>query len=144
MVAVTVALFATTVTPTSGHGTPAAAASVVKFPSLPVGSMVVLLDPSPMSFLAVFAGPDIRFVGANNRIIGPDRPSRLRDQVEAAIKGQPAGLLWGVENTGENPGEADKALAFYHLRRGGDCSKIETNLQRYAPISLCSLLHTVD
>ena len=128
-----------TVYPGAGRAKPANPAAYANLPELQPGAMVALLDGSPMSFLAVFADPRVRFVGTNNELINPDRPSPLRDQVEAAIHAQD-GALWGVESPAEQPGAADTALAFYKLRRAGPCAPVDTNLSR-GSIQLCRLAH---
>lgn len=128
-----------TVYPTTGRAKPASPAAQATLPGLHPGDMVVLLDGSPMSFLAAFADARVRFVGTNNELINPDRPSPLRDQVEVAIRTQ-EDTIWGVESPAEQPGAADTALAFYKLQRAGPCKPVDSNLSP-GSIQLCRLAH---
>lgn len=125
-----------TVYPYAQRASPGDVAARVNLPDFAPGAMVVLLDPSPMSYLAAFADDRVRFVGANNELVNPARPSVLRDRVEAAIRAQD-GAIWGVESPAEQPGAADAALAFYGLRRDGSCEPVDSNLGR--GIRLCRL-----
>jgi hypothetical protein len=109
----------------------------VNMPTLPGNSMVVLLDPSPMAYLATYVPSDVRFIGANNNLIQPGRGARLARQAETSIRTH-EGPLFGLEDPVASPGIADTTLAFYRLRRDA-CSQIESNLDANA-IRLCRLV----
>jgi hypothetical protein len=98
--------------------------------------LVVLLDPSPMAYLADLLPPAVRVIGANNNLIQPGDNALLAHQAEAAIRTH-AGPLYGMEDPAESPGAADRTLAYYRLHRG-HCSRVESNLDNSA-IHLCRL-----
>ena len=115
---------------------PSASPVQVEFPTIEADSLVVLLDPSPMAYLANRVPPAIRFVGANNNLVQPGRGGLLSRQAEIAIRTH-GGPLYGLEDPAEAPGIADRTLAFYRLRRDG-CGQISSNLDDNA-IRLCRL-----
>ena len=127
-----------TVYPDWGRADPSPPAVRVEVPPLPPGSLVMLLDPAPMAYVAAFAPASARFVGANSNLIQPGRRGRLARQIETAIRGH-AGPLWGLEIPADAPGIADATLAYYGLRRGQGCMQIRSNLDHDA-IRLCPLL----
>jgi hypothetical protein len=104
--------------------------------------MVVLLDSTPMSFLAVFAPAKVRFVGANNNIVQPGGRMRLAQQVEDAIRSHP-GPLFGLEGPADDPGRADATLHYYRLRRAEACTPIRSNLNGEAT-KFCPLTRLPD
>ena len=108
----------------------------VRPPALEANAVVVLLDPSPMAYLADGLPPSIRFIGANNNLIQPGGVGLLANQAEAAIRTH-AGPLYGLEDPTESPCIADRTLAYYRLRRG-TCSAVQSNLDNNA-IRLCRL-----
>jgi hypothetical protein len=108
----------------------------VRFPDIEPGSLVVLLDPSPMAYLADSVPPSIPFVGANNNLIKPGQRSLLSRQAEEMIRTH-AGPLYGLENPSEAPGIADQTLGYYGLARSG-CSQVVSNLDNDA-IRVCRL-----
>ena len=112
------------------------AASVV-VPAMPPDSMVLLLTADPMSYIAAFTDPRIRFVGVSNNLLRPGDTSGLARQVEAAVRAH-AGPLWGLE-IADPTGRSDAALAYYGLRRGDGCSMILSNLEgpqvRFCPLT---------
>jgi len=120
-------LIAVTVYPDWGRASPGGAAVAVELPSMPPDSLVVLLDPSPMAYLAAFAPRGVRFVGANNNLVHPGDGNLLARQVEAAIRTDP-GPLWGLEMPRESPGIANATLRAYGLRRGVGCVPVRSNL----------------
>jgi hypothetical protein len=124
-----VSLIAVTVHPDWGRATPGEAAVAVALPPMPPRSLVLLLDPSPMSYVAAFAPPGVYFVGANNNLVRPGGRDLLARQVEAAIRTH-AGPLWGIEMPAENRGVADTTLRAYGLRRGEWCAPARSNLDR--------------
>ena len=99
-IAVVMGLVAVTVYPDWGRATPGTAAVQVELPSIPPGSLVVLLDPSPMAYVAAFAPPGLRFVGANNNLVHPGDRTLLARQIAEAIR-TAAGPLWGLEMPGK-------------------------------------------
>ncbi len=108
----------------------------VRLPALEANALVVLLDPSPMAYLADGLPPSVRLAGANNNLIQPGGAGLLAYQAEAAIRTQ-AGPLYGLEEPTESLGIADRTLAYYRLRRG-TCSAVQSNLDNNA-IRLCRL-----
>jgi hypothetical protein len=127
-----------TVYPDWGRARPFPPAVNVEFPQLPAGSLVVLLDPSPMAYVAAFAPVSVRFVGANNNLIRPGTGAGLGREIEGVIRGH-AGPLWGLEDSRDAPGIADTTLGYYGLRRGKECVQIRSNIDQDA-IRLCPLL----
>ena len=112
------------------------APTLVQLPALDANAVVVLLDPSPMAYLANLLPAGVRFIGANNNLIQPGDDGLLAQQAAAAIRGH-AGPLFGLEDPAESPGAAARTLAYYRLRRG-DCSWVKSNLDNDA-IRLCRL-----
>ena len=107
-----------------------------RLPALEANALVVLLDRSPMAYLAELLPPLVRFVGANNNLIQPGGKGLLAHQAETAIRSH-TGPLYGLEDPVESPGAADRTLGYYRLRRG-NCSRVESNLDNNA-IHLCRL-----
>jgi hypothetical protein len=99
----------------------------VQLPDLPPDSLVIQLNSFPMSYVAAFAPPTVRFVGARNDTIHPGGPTGLEHRVEAAIRTH-AGPIWGMEGQPDKPADADATLAYYGLRRTTDCADIKSNL----------------
>ena len=60
-----------TVYPEWGHAPRGSVSAHVVLPPLSADSLVIFLDDSPMSFIAAYVPPNIRFVGANNNLIRP-------------------------------------------------------------------------
>jgi len=137
-VALVLALIAITVYPDWGRTAPGEPAVAVSLPPMPPESLVVLLDPSPMAYVAAFAPTGTRFVGANNNLVHPGDRNLLAQQVEAAIRTH-SSMLWGLEMPGESPGVADITLRAYGLRRGKGCVPVHSNLDRDG-IQACPLL----
>ena len=108
------------------------------FPPIPANSRVVLLDPSPMAYVAAFAPPGIRFIGADNNLTHPGQRTRLATEVAAAIHAD-GGPLWGLEDPAESPGIADPTLRAYGLTRGAGCQHVQSNLDGSA-ILACPLV----
>ena len=126
-IAVVVVLVGLTSYPNWGRATGGARAAAVTLPAIPAGSLVVLLDPSPMAYVAAFAPGDLRFVGANNNLIHPRDRNRLAQQIATVIRTH-AGPIWGLEMPGESAGVADVTLRAYGLRRGPGCVPVRSNL----------------
>ena len=129
------AVTAATVYPDWGR-TPAPRPVQISLPALTPNSLVILLDPSPMAYLADLVSPAIPFVGANNNLIQPGRGGLLARQAENMIRAH-AGPLYGLEEPSESPGIADQTLAYYGLARNG-CSPVVSDLDNNA-IRLCRL-----
>jgi hypothetical protein len=108
----------------------------ITMPDIEPGSLVILLDPSPMAYLAGLVSPTIPFVGANNNLIQPERGGLLSRRAEYMISAH-AGPLYGLEEPSEAPGIADQTLAYYGLARDG-CAQVVSNLDDNA-IRLCRL-----
>jgi hypothetical protein len=128
-IALAVMLIAVTVYPDWGRASPGERAVAVALPPMPPDSLVVLLDPSPMAYVAAFATPTLRFVGANNNLVRPGDRNLLVRQVQAAILNH-SGPLWGLEMPGENRGVADATLLAYGLQRSEGCARVRSNLDQ--------------
>lgn len=135
LVAVSIAV---TVYPDWGRAAPGRFAASVRMPPMPPGTLVVLLDPSPMAYVAAFAPADTRFVGASNNLIHPGDRNRLAQAVDVAVRTW-SGPLWGLEMPRESPGIADATLRAYGLRRGSGCASVRSNLD-HDGILACPLL----
>ncbi len=135
--AVAAGLIAATIYPDWGHAPPGPVAVAVRPPALPAGSLVVLLDPSPMAYVAAFEPASVRFVGADNNLVRPGAPDLMARAVVAAIAAQ-RGPLWGLEAPAESPGAADATLRAYGLARAPGCVRVRSNLDADA-ILACRL-----
>jgi hypothetical protein len=128
-------LRAITIYPDWGH-VDGAMPPAVKLPAMAGNSLVLLLDQSPMAYVAPFAPRSVRFVGANNNLIHLNRSEPLQQRVQHVLNSQ-KGEIWGMEIPFAWPGTADETLAFYGLRRDG-CTQVQSNLDNNA-IRLCRL-----
>jgi hypothetical protein len=108
-------------------------------PRVSDGGLVVLLDGSPLAYLALFEPASVRFVGANNNLIHPGGSTLLDQDVARAISGQDHDV-WGLETPESSPGEADRVLAFYGLDRSW-CAWVQTNLVDSGHVRMCQLKH---
>jgi hypothetical protein len=117
----------------SGHSPPLPA----NLPRVPDGGLVVLLDGSPLAYLALFEPVGVRFVGANNNLIHPGG-STLIDQDAAHAVSDQNHDMWGLESPEASPGEADRVLAFYGLERSS-CTWVQTNLVDSGHVRMCRL-----
>lgn len=124
----TALVLAWTVYPQWGHAPKGPVSARVELPALAPDSLVILLDSSPMSFIAAHAPAAVRFVGANNNLVRPGLKARLQDDIETVIRTH-RGPLWGLE---EDAKAADAALAYYGLHRTADCAAVRTNLNNDA------------
>ncbi len=127
-----------TIYPDWGRAQPGTAAADVRPPHFPSGSLVLLLDPAPMAYVAVFGPPYVRYVGVYNNLVRPDLDDELQRTVAQTIE-RHSGPLWGLEQPDANPGAADAALRFYGLERGPRCARIPSNLDGDA-ILACPLI----
>lgn len=127
---------ATTIYPNWGHAARVGPAIQVTWPDTPAGATVILLDSSPMSYVAVFAPNDVRFIGANNNLIRPGMPGDLSRSIEGAIRSA-KDPLFGLESPADAPGAADSTLSAYRVRRG-PCRMVPSNLDA-SSLRLCKL-----
>ncbi len=124
---IALAVIAATICPDWGRMPFGPRAVSVAFPALPPDSLVLLLDPAPMAYVAAFAPSGLRFIGADNILIHPGDHNRLAAEIANKIGTHP-GALWGLEMPGIAPGVADAALHSYRLARGPGCQHIQSNL----------------
>ncbi len=111
----------------------------VRPPTFLPGTMVVLLDPAPMAYVAAFSPSSIRFIGADSNLVHPGEDTALARAIAEAIAHH-AGPLWGLESPADQPGEADRTLATYGLARAAPCARVRSNLDADA-ILACPLIH---
>ena len=111
------------------------AASVTP-PVIPADGMVLLLTADPMSYIAAYIDPRVRFVGVNNNLLRPGDTTGLAQQVDAAVRSH-TGPLWALE-IADPTGRTEQVLAHYGLERGPGCTMIQTNLEgpqvRFCPL----------
>ena len=137
ILATAIALTAWTVYPEWGHTGPGPVAISVHPPDFAPGSLVLLLDNSPIAYVAAFEPASVRFVGTNNNLIDPRSPGRLEQLIRDTIRDQ-RGPIWGLE---EDPATANRTLAAYNLVRGPGCVPVPSNLE-VIPIRACPLIRT--
>jgi hypothetical protein len=130
-------LLRVTIYPDWGHAARSRHAVDVRMPNFPANSLVAMLDSAPTAYLATFAPPSVRFVGAHSNLIHPGDRTLLAQQIEGMIRGH-QGPLWGLEDPSGLPGEADETLRYYGLVRGIGCVQIHSNLDSDS-IRLCPL-----
>jgi hypothetical protein len=123
----------TTIYPDWGRAKPGPLAADVRPPAFPEGSLVLLLDPAPMAYVAAFSPPRVRFAGVNSNLLRPGDDSVLARAAMAAVAGH-KGPLWGLESPEDQPGQADRALAAYGLARG-ECARVRRLLRLQRPPS---------
>jgi hypothetical protein len=102
------------------------AASVI-MPALPKDSMVLLLTGDPMSYIAAFNDPAIRFVGVNNNLVRPGDATGLGKLIEAEVRSH-TGPLWGLD-AGQPGGGAEAVLAYYGLQLDAACTPVVSNIE---------------
>ena len=137
ILATAIAMTTWTVYPNWGHTGPGPVAISVHPPAFAPGSLVLLLDNSPIAYVAAFEPASVRFVGTNNNLIDPQSPGRLEHLIRKTIRDQ-RGPIWGLE---EDKATADSTLAAYHLARGPGCVLVPSNLEAN-PIRACPLIRT--
>jgi hypothetical protein len=123
--------------PEWGHAPPGPLAVAVEAPPVSSDALIVMLDGSPMAYLAAFFPPSTRFVGANNNLIHLQTGGLLESLVVQRVASW-NGPIYGLEDPTQSPGEADQALAYYHLRRRAGCTAIRSNLD-HDETMLCRL-----
>lgn len=130
----TVLSLSVTVYPEWGHAPHGPVSARVSLPEFGPDSLVILLDSTPMSFIAAFAPATVRFVGANNNLVRPGLKVRLNEKIEQVIRNH-KGPIWGLEQA---PGEANVGLAYFSLHRGEGCLAVQTNLNNNS-VKICRL-----
>ncbi len=131
-------LVAVTIYPDWGRAPRRDVIAEIRLPTLPAGALLVLLDPSPMAYVALDAPPGVPLVGANNNLVHPGDGFPLARQVEARIRGH-AGPLFGLEIPSESgPAPAAATLRFYGLHRLPGCTRVRSSLDQDG-ITLCEL-----
>ena len=137
-----IGLIAVSIYPNWGRTKLGPQAVAVYPPAFQPGSLVVLLEPSPMAYVAEFVPVSVRFVGANNNLIHPGVPGRLEREVSTAIRDQ-RGPLWGLEEDrlAANRHAANATLRAYGLARAPGCVRVRSNLDDDA-ILACPLIRT--
>ena len=100
----------------------------VQMPRLPDDALVLLLDPAPLAYLALFEPDRVRFIGTNNNLTQPWHGGMMQDRIRAAVAAQ-ATHLYGVDAPyfDQNTEGADRALAAYGLHRAG-CRAVTGNI----------------
>ena len=113
---------------------------VVRMQILDPRSLVLLLDASPLAFLALHQPVGVRFYGTANNLTQPWIPTlmsrRIRSGIDAQLRDHPD-LLWGIERPDHRFGNGDDALTAYGLHRVG-CQAITASIV-FEPIRLCRL-----
>lgn len=109
----------------------------VVVPRLPDDALVILLDGSPMAYVAVFEPPAVRFVGANSNLLSPGQESKLDAEVEQVIRSA-KGPLWGLEYYPAAAGMDNATLTAYGLHRVLPCTPVISNLDSNS-LRLCPL-----
>lgn len=130
---------AVTVLPDWGRLGPTAAHVVdVRLPApIPAGSLVVLLDPAPMAYVALALPRTVALVGANSNLVRPGDDTGLARAIAARIAGH-AGPIYGLETPADG-GAADAAtLRAHRLHRLPGCVAVHSNLDGDA-MRLCPL-----
>ncbi|MGH7042128.1 MAG: hypothetical protein ACREFY_08350, partial [Acetobacteraceae bacterium] len=123
-------VIAATIYPHWRRASPGPLATDVRAPFRP-GSLVLLLDPAPMAYVAAFSPAGVRFAGIDSNLVHPSADTALNRAIIAAIARQ-SGPLWGLESPADQPGQADRTLHAYHLARTGACVAIRSNLDANA------------
>jgi hypothetical protein len=107
---------------------PAEHAISVDLPPIPPNALVVLLDPSALSYTVPFLPPGVTVVGANTNLVHPGAPGTLQARIERTIRNW-NGPIWGFENGRNFPGAADATVAYYRLQRKAPCAEIAGNIE---------------
>ena len=111
----------------------------VAMPALPADAMVLMLDQSPISYLALYQPVPVRFIAANNNVVSLD-PDRRDDALLARVRAIIAahgGPLYGLDMPQIDPVRSEAAMRFYDLTRS-DCVRLHTNLDGEL-VRLCRL-----
>ena len=100
----------------------------VDLPPIPANALVILADPSEITYTVPFLPPGVTVVGANNNLTRPGAPGTLQQKIERTIRDW-HGPIWSFENGHYFPGAADATLTFYGLRRVTPCAEITSNIE---------------
>ena len=131
------ALLAITVVPGANRSPRGTPPLQVAMDRLPPDAMVLILDRSPLAYLALFQPASVRFLAVNDWFVTADSPNHpAAKPVRAAIAGQ-KGELWGLDTPAEW-GFMPDPLPFYGLVRG-ECRPVVSNLSPN-PVRFCRLL----
>ncbi len=112
----------------------------VTMQELAPGDVVLLLDTTPMAYLALFQDARVRFVGTNDYFMKLTRAENPMQPLVAAAIADAHGALWGLETPAEWPGQADQTLSAYGLIRGS-CEPIASSMSPN-PARMCRLHKT--
>ena len=110
----------------------------VVVPRLPEDALVILLDSSPMAYVAAFEPPDVRFVGANSNLLSPGQKTKLEAEAEQVIRSA-KGPVWGLEYFPAAAGMDDATLKYYGLHRVPPSTPVISNLDS-SSLRLCPLV----
>ena len=94
----------------------------VQVQALPPDSLVLLLDPAPLAYLALFEPDGVRFFGTDNNLTSPQEDGPMQRRIRAAIAAQRV-HLYGLEKPEIDRHAADRTLAAYGLHRVG-CEQV--------------------
>ena len=129
---------ATTRYPWWAHASRADQAIVVHVPStIPRDALLLLLDPWPYSYIVPSLPASITVIGTKTNMESPGAPGTLQQKIEQTVRDW-KGPIWGFESNHHYPGEADKILAHYQLRRDPPCADITSNVDA-STITACQL-----
>ena len=110
-------LHITTVTPNWGRQSrPGGPPLPVRVDRLPRDSLVLILDNSPLAYVALFEPDSVRFFGVNNNLTQPAQGGLMQTRIRRAIATQ-RDDLYGLEKPDFAPGMADQTLRSYGLHR---------------------------
>jgi hypothetical protein len=127
LVVITGIAAATTRYPWWARASRADQAIVVHVPAIPRDALVLLLDPWWYSYLVPSLPPSVTVVGTNSNMLRPGVNGTLQQEIERTIRDW-KGPIWGFESSHYYPGDADKILAHYRLRREAPCADITSNV----------------
>ncbi len=130
-------LLAVTLYPDWGRAARRDVVAEVRLPPLPPGSLLILLDPAPMAYVALATPPDVALVGANNNLVRPGDDFPLARRIAARIRSH-TGPLYGLEMPAEAGNAAATTLRFFGLHRRPGCTRVRSSLDNDG-ITLCEL-----
>lgn len=103
-------------------------------PRVPADSVIVLLGPVEMAFLAPFEPASVRFIDINGNLVFPQRTVGIETLMAQAIDGA-TGPIWSISGQGPLPPAAEQSLQRFALRRTEDCRPVTSTIA--PPLSLC-------
>lgn len=131
---------ALTLYPDYERGAPGAHALAVNVPQLEPDALLLILDHTPASYMALFVPTTVRVVGVRNNLVWPERPTLLQARVAGLVRGY-RGPIYGLEYQGWGTW-GDDSLEYYGLRRAeARCAVIEASFDPTG-LRLCPLLRT--